>query len=339
MPESLKASTRVKRGKGVRRKVSSSSDLPSSWPDFLHVDQNKTELFQFLSNRISSASFVDRQVFVTDGPMVLSNKSQELITLPSYCSHEEADTRLLLHVFDAAGAGFSKVMIRTVDTDVVVIAIACFSRLAVEELWVWFGTGSHVRYVPVHELAVSLKPDHCLALPFFHAFTGCDTVSAFAGHGKKTAWETWLAFPDVTSVFVQLSSQPKDIDACMPLLERYTVLLYDRTSNKMTVNEARKQLFAKKGRRMEDLPPTQAALVQHAKRAAIQSGYCWFAALEANPQLPCPSDWGWVKATESDTDGDGVWQPLWSTLSDVAHCCPELVKCGCKKGCALCKPM
>ena len=26
-------------------------------------------------------------------------------------------------------------------------------------------------------------------LPFFHALTGCDTVSAFHGKGKRTAWE------------------------------------------------------------------------------------------------------------------------------------------------------
>lgn len=92
-----------------------------------------------------------------------------------------------------------------------------------------------------------LKPDRCLALPFFHAFTGCDTVSAFAGRGKKTAWEIWLAFPDATSVFKQLSSRPLDVESCLPTLERFTILLYDRTSNKMTVHEARKQLFSKKG--------------------------------------------------------------------------------------------
>jgi hypothetical protein len=112
-------------------------------------------------------------------------------------------------------------------------------------------------------------------------------------------------------------------------LERFTVLLYDRTSNKMTVNEARKQLFSKKGRQMQDLPPSQAALLQHAKRATFQSGYCWYMALQAQQKLPCPSEWGWARSTGSE----GAWLPFWTTLPDVAQCCPELLKCSCKKGC------
>ena len=45
------------------------------------------------------------------------------------CSHEEADTRMLLHVKDAMNCGFKSVMIRTVDTDVVVLAVAHFQGL------------------------------------------------------------------------------------------------------------------------------------------------------------------------------------------------------------------
>ena len=37
-------------------------------------------------------------------------------------------------------------------------------------------------------------------LPLFHAFTGCDTVSAFCGRGK-TAWNTWKVYPKVIKAF------------------------------------------------------------------------------------------------------------------------------------------
>jgi hypothetical protein len=76
------------------------------------------------------------------------------------------------------------VAIRTVDTDIVVLAIAFISRMNLQELWIHFGVGKTVRLIPVHELAVALV---CLALPVFHAITGCDTVSCFHGKGKKTA--------------------------------------------------------------------------------------------------------------------------------------------------------
>ena len=103
------------------------------------------------------------------------------------CSHEEADTRLLLHVADALQKGYKKVTIRTVDTDVMVLAIASFSKIAHEELWVAFGVGSCFRYIAIHEMVGAMKPTHCLTIPVFHAFTGCDNISSFAGRGKKTA--------------------------------------------------------------------------------------------------------------------------------------------------------
>jgi len=61
----------------------------------------------------------------------------------------------------------------------------------------------------------------------------------------------------------------------MQPLERFVVLLYDRTSTEEGVNQARKQLFSKKDRAIDDLPSTQAALIQHTKRAAYQAGHCW----------------------------------------------------------------
>ena len=39
--------------------------------------------------------------------------------------------------------GFRKITLRTVDTDVVVLAIANVSELNLEELWVAFGTGNN----------------------------------------------------------------------------------------------------------------------------------------------------------------------------------------------------
>ena len=43
------------------------------------------------------------------------------------CHQEEANTRMFLHAFDASNASTKKIMIRTVDTDVVVIGKIQFS--------------------------------------------------------------------------------------------------------------------------------------------------------------------------------------------------------------------
>ena len=169
--------------------------------------------------------------------------------------------------------------------------------------------------------------NECTALPVFHAISGCDTTSSFAGKGKKTAWENWKGFPAVTAAFLELSACPSRVsNECFAAIESFVVLLYDRKSSSNEVNITRKQLFAQKGRTLENIPPTKDALLQHVKRAAYQSGFVWGQCLIVNPDLPSPSNWGWASV-------DDVWQPVWITQPSAAGCCQELLRCGCKSGC------
>ena len=114
---------------------------------------------------------------------------------------------------------------------------------------------------------------------------------------EGTAWDTWKAFDNVTRAFCALATTPSAdaIDDWMEPLERFVVLMYDRTSSQESVNQARKELFTKKDRAIDGLPPTQAALKQHTKRAAYQAGHCWGQVMVAAPELPSPGDWGWKK--------------------------------------------
>ena len=98
------------------------------------------------------------------------------------------------------------------------------------------------------------------------------------------------------------------IDEHLQLLEHFLVLVYDRTSTDIRVNEARKHLFSQKGRSMENLPPTQAAFVEHVKRAAYPAGHVWAQMLVAIPELPSPSEWGWEQNT------NGGWEVKWTEL-------------------------
>ena len=162
----------------------------------------------------------------------------------------------------------------------------------------------------------------------FHALTGCDTVSAFNGRGKLTAWSVWESFPELTDALSEVSHENTVItEACMNSIERFVILLYDRTSAGNDINIVRKKLFAKKGRPPESIPPTQHALVQHVRRAVYQGALCWGQALHVQPDLPCPTEWGWQKTSA------GQFKPLWTTLPEAAKICNELIKCGCKKCC------
>ena len=80
-----------------------------------------------LSEKISKISFPNKEIYTTYLSKVLSSTNgvhDESHTEIDPCNHEEADTRMLLHAVHAARHGHTKVVLRTVDTDVLVLAIS-----------------------------------------------------------------------------------------------------------------------------------------------------------------------------------------------------------------------
>ena len=206
------------------------------------------------------------------------------------------------------------------------LATAHFTTIKPQELWIDFGTGKTRRFIPVHELAMTLGPQKCTGLPLFHSITGCDTVSAMYGVGKKKAWQLWQTYDHITTTFASLSSNPPQeiSDSHYAELECFAVLLYDRTSASTEVNDVRRVLFTQKSRAIENNPPTQAALTQHVRRAIYQGGHIWGQALMARPEYPDPSSWGWNKEQSGTST---TWTPLWSTLAPASATCIELLRC------------
>lgn len=324
--ESLKNETRSNRGVGVRRKVTSNSKTPTNWNAFMRNSSNKTELFNFLAVQISATS-TENLVVVTKEDIVLANQEISLGDV-SPCHHEEADTRIFVHVKSAVIQGHKSVMIKANDTDVVVIALHSMSflkNLGLQNLWLAYGQGKHTCWIPMHELLESVGLSKASGILYFHAFTGCDVVSAFRGKGKKTAWQTWNVC-DVGETFKELSQFPLSLtDSHIASLEKFVVAMYDKSSMSPSVDQTRLDLFARKQRPYMNIPPTQAALCQHARRATYQASI-WCCAMDPRPNLGCPSDWGWIKEGSR-------WKVHWSNLSPIAENCQELAKCRCKKGC------
>ena len=101
----------------------------------------------------------------------------------------------------------------------------------------------------------------------------------------------------------------------------------DKLVAMMGANEARHCLFTTGSRSLENLPPTQAALFQHVKRALLQASFYWNQANSVQQEIPDFSEWGWHK------DGTGTWQPLWTSLCDASAACDRIMHCSCLKGC------
>ena len=156
LADSLKGSTRAKWGQGMRRRVVAAAPIPGNWQNFLQVDSNKTELFRFLSAAVMEW-FEDKQLVITDGEAVLSKPLLSDLASLAPCNHEEADSRMLLHASHAAQHGHHAILIRTVDTDVVVLAVSLAQELQPEDkLWLAFGTGQSFLYLAAHEIAAGL---------------------------------------------------------------------------------------------------------------------------------------------------------------------------------------
>ena len=67
-----------------------------------------------------------------------------------------------------------------------------------------------------------------------------NTVSFFGGRGKKTAWDVWNVFPELTPVLKAMLMLPEDIEeTCLGVIERLVIPLYDCTSSLSKVNEVR----------------------------------------------------------------------------------------------------
>ena len=89
------------------------------------------------------------------------------------------------------------------------------------------------------------------------------------------------------------------------MIERFVVLLYDRAGSSSSVNFARRWLFTKKGRTIDNCPPTSDALRQHIQRAVLQCSI-WRETWITNHVELDPTKFGWVVNNDD-------FSPLWMT--------------------------
>ena len=334
----LKESTREKRGNSVQRKVSGQAKLPGNWVDFLRDPSNKTELFSFLTSKVAKSNFPpNKAVYVTSGESVIS--VGQTSSVMADCNHEEADTRVVVHILHTLEHGIKTIVVHTVDGNVIVILTGVFFELIANNLladiWVAFGTGKNFRLYSINAICTYLGKERTPALPIFHALTGCDTTSAFRGKGKKSAWQAWQAYDEVTESFEFLATHPfEHLDSDtehFQRIERLVVVLFSKTCSLTSVNTAREELFCCKNRKMDMIPPTQDALQQHVQQTVYQAGV-WTTSTQVHQMTPSTSDFGWSKDPLSQ-----LWVPLWITIPDVSKACSELIKCSCKGDCTICK--
>ena len=121
-------------------------------------------------------------------PPVLEVKSSTGATDlgPLKSTHEEADTRLVLH---AVHSQFHTVVVSSRHTDVLLLLVSHFQRMQCQHLWKKSGTSKKRRYIPIDAVFNKLPSGSASSLLAFHALIGCDTTSYIANHTKRSPWK------------------------------------------------------------------------------------------------------------------------------------------------------
>ncbi len=171
----------------------------------------------------------------------------------------------------------------------------------------------------------------CEALIGMHAFTGCDTVSAFAGRGKLATFKRLKSDKTYQEAFAELGQSWEVSGELFTKLQKITCNLYmpsDQTT--ATVNKLRYQLFCARRGEVESsqLPPCEDCLFMHALRANYQAAV-WRRCLQRQPFVRDPKKCGWT------TDDDGKLAVQWMRGSPAPDAVLQLLSCKCVRSCKL----
>ena len=172
-------------------------------------------------------------------------------------SQEEADTRMFLHVQYALNHLQGNIIINCPDTDVFIISLMALEKINAN---INFKTGNKNKkiIISVNKIKESLKDKYdavvsvgleCFkrALVSLNTFTGCDTVSVFAGLGKSKAFKIMAKNVDYIKLFEKLRKDWHLEEEIIRYIERFACHLYGCSEMK-DINMLLYRLFcAKKG--------------------------------------------------------------------------------------------
>ena len=165
--------------------------------------------------------------------------------------------RMLLHASHASSNGHECVVIKLPDTDVAVISCT-FSHDINSRLLFCTGTKQRQRYIDITAVDRSLGEDVCKALPGMHAFTGCDSTSAFVGKGKKQAFQLLESDQEMCNAMKMVGNSFDEDEERLRGCAHFICSLYGHSGE--DTDSVRYKLFCSKNAQTSHLPPTKDAL-------------------------------------------------------------------------------
>lgn len=277
---SIKSAERQRRGDNNENSFSIKGDrLMPKYRDFLKSSVNKHNLVIFLlqylcsnmpDNLVNSEKLVIACGFENGEECRIITHSHVYQNVELSCNHEEADTRLIVHLNEESRS-FENIVVQSDDTDVLVVVlyyVAVFSELFRDKkIYVQTGhfnqTTNKLRYIDVNSIASKLGSDFCSYLPAIHALTGCDTTSAIFKIGKKTAFDVaWKKKEQITNFSKFHESNLEDV---LRMSRNFVTKLY-KHDNIENLDDLRRLITLRSLKWSAELPPTEDAFRQHVLR-------------------------------------------------------------------------
>ena len=331
IPCSIKENERLLRGTSQAPLVKGPL-TPRDWKGFLSNSTNKEQLINLLKKEWKKDTYAERllgrKIFVVSEETCLlltssdgkHTEATDVVELRS--SQEEADTRIVLHCKHMAAklSPDSTIVVRSPDTDVFILLLK-FGQDILNPLLFDTGVGNKRRLLDVHKIISEVGEDICGVLPALHAYSECDTTSAFVRKGKLAPLKTLLKHKDFIDVFLELGSSDDLKDTTFVKLEEFTCLLYkkrlasDDDIHKLRYNQFMKKFSPKQGMLLSCydgvdlslLPPCRSSLKMHIRKENYQC-LILCKAEQATPDIPPPDGHGWYqengKLGYQWTDGD-----------------------------------
>ena len=137
------------------------------------------------------------------------------------------------------------------------------------------GTQARTKYIDITHVVQRQGSELCRCLPGLHAFTGCDTLSAFSGKGKLSALRLTKRHVKVRGIFQVLGTEWEVSDELFTGLQEFTCFMYSSSPGTSDVNDLRYRLFcARKGDLdSNQLAPCVDTLRKHCDRATTKLQY------------------------------------------------------------------
>ena len=288
---------------------------PTNWLLALRSCNFKTALLNFLveawANNDYAPLFQGKVLFANRGNtcykfISILDKVVKTEESSLSCCHEEADSRIFFHASSVQSE--SNVVIRTSDTDCLVIALGCREKIDPSlKIWLEVGVQSRndLRYISVDSIYSELGKGLCKALPAYHAFTGSDFTACFSRKGKvqplkilEKDVKAQNAFSNLTNIDVSESIDVSEI-------EKFVCKMYGKKKFE-SINEVRAQIFMDKYKPKRDgdkiscakklegsmMPPCQRVLLNKVKRTKFIANI-WMSSTEASPPNTSPLAFGW----------------------------------------------